>query len=258
VSQPVNWGKKRTMTAIGNLSSRDVLEFQKKVLGLGDKHDTLADAAQEYVSILYEQFKDSVVLTRLFATIPLKDLPEANRESAVSLARANGMVKQLKEDTLVLSLLGSRGARPEWNDRRASKGHVGIPLASSDFVDRIPMISRLLSQLGAGIDWIDRNDTQLVSSVFKSISGVFYVNDAATETDSRGRRIISAQDFVEKEGVKTVFGIGGCYVGTSLFFANIVFLREYVKKGIAEQFMSSASKFKIATMGPVVNGRILG
>jgi len=37
---------------------------------------------------------------------------------------------------------------------------------------------------------------------FKSISGVFYVKDAETEVDNRGRKIIAAQDFVKEEKVK--------------------------------------------------------
>jgi hypothetical protein len=118
------------------------------------------------------------------------------------------------------------------------------------------MMSRLLYQLGAGIDWIDENDTKIVTDIFKNINGVFYVKDAETEVDLKGRKIIAAQDFVKEKKVKTVFGIGGCYVKTPLFFTTIIFLREFIEKEMAEQFMLQASKFKIATMGLVVNGRI--
>lgn len=244
------------MTMISRLSFKDVIELQNKIKELENKYNTLADAAQQYMSILYDGLKESIILTRLFATIPFKDLPKLNKEFVKTLAHSSGVSKQIKEETLVLSLLGSRGAKPEWNDRRKSKGHVGIPLASSDFIDKIPMISRLLNQLGAGIDWIEETDTKLVAKIFKSISGVFYVKDAETEVDLKGRKIIAAQDFVKEKKVKTVFGIGGCYVKTPLFFTTIIFLREFIEKEMAEQFMLQASKFKIATMGLVVNGRI--
>jgi len=233
----------------------DILDLQKRIKDIGDC-DTLVDAAQQYMSILYDELLESIILTRLFATIPFEDLPESNKEFVMSLAQASGVSKQIKNDTLVLSLLGTRGAKPEWNDRRESKGHVGIPLASSDFIDRIPMMSRLLTQLGAGIDWIDKTDTKLVTIVFKSVSGVFYVKDAETEVDSKGRKIIAAQDFVSEEGVKSVFGLGGCYVNTSLFFTNIIFLREAIEKEVAERFEFQANKFKIATIGLAVKGRI--
>jgi hypothetical protein len=241
---------------ISKLSIRDVIKLQNKIKGIADEYNSLADAAQQYMSILYDELKESIILTRLFITIPFKDLPKSNKEFVTALAHSSGASKQIKEETLVLSLLGSRGAKPEWNDRRRSKGHVGIPLASSDFIDKIPMMSRLLKQLGAGIDWIDETDTKIVVNTFKSISGVFYVKDAETEVDNKGRKIIAAQDFVKEEKVKTVFGIGGSYLKPPLFFTNIIFLREFIEKQMAEQFMIQASKFKIATTGLVLNGKI--
>ncbi len=244
------------MTMISKLSFKDVVELQCKIKELDRKHNTLADAAQQYMSILYDELEESIVLTRLFATIPFKDIPESNKEFVMTLAHSNGVSEQIKEETLILSLLGSRGAKPEWDDRCKSKGHIGIPLISSDFVDRIPMMSRLLQQLGASIDWIEDADTKLVANVFKSISGVFYVRDAATEVDNKGRKIIAAQDFVNEEKVKSVFGIGGGYVNNSLFFTNVIFLREFIEKEMAEHFMHQASRFKIATMGLVVDGKI--
>ncbi len=244
------------MTMISKLSFRDVVELQNKMKGIAHESNTLADAAQQYMSILYDELKESIILTRLFATIPFKDLPKSNKEFVKTLAHSSGVSKQIKEETLILSLLGTRGAKPEWNDRRKSKGHVGIPLASSDFIDKIPMMSRLLKQLGAGIDWIEETDTKLVAKTFKNISGVFYVKDAETEVDNKGRKIIAAQDFVKEEKVKTVFGIGGTYVKTSLFFTNIIFLREFIEKQMAEQFMLQANKFKIATTGLVADGKI--
>lgn len=244
------------MTMISGLSVSDIARLHNTVKEIAHEHDSLAGAAQRYVSILYDELKESIILARMFVAIPFKALPASNKEFVMALVHSSGASEQIKEETLVLSLLGSRGAKPEWNDRRNSKGHVGIPLASSDFIDKIPMMSRLLKELGAGIDWIDETDTKLVVNTFKSISGVFYVRDAATEVDNAGRKIIAAQDFVEGEKVKTVFGIGGGYVNTPVFFTTIIFLREYIEKQMAEQFMFQASKFKIATTGLVINGKL--
>ncbi|MBU0768101.1 MAG: hypothetical protein KJ687_03275, partial [Proteobacteria bacterium] len=77
-----------------------------------------------------------------------------------------------------------------------------------------------------------------------------------TELDNKGRKIITAQDFVEEENVKTVFGIGGCYIGTSIFFTTIIFCREFLEKNIVDRFMLQANKFKTATLSLVNEGKI--
>jgi hypothetical protein len=241
---------------ISELSFREALALQSKIKGIENKHNSLEDAAQHYMSILYDELKESIVLARLFATIPFKDLPKSNKEFVMTLANSSGILKMIEDDTLVLSLMGSRGTKPEWNDRRKSKGHIGLPLTSSDFIDKIPMLSRLLKQLGAEIDWVDKSDTGLVIDTFKSISGVFYVKDAKTEIDHKGRKIIAAQDFVEEEKVKTVFGVGGKYLKTSLFFTTIIFLRESIEEKITDNFTLQASKFKIATTGLIHEGKM--
>ena len=244
------------MGLISKQSLQDFVELHDKIAERVSGHAALDHAAQQYMSILYETFSESIVLARLFATISFGELPETNREFVMGLAESAGIAGLIENRTLVLSLLGSRGHKSEWNDRRNSQGHVGIPLASSDFIEKIPMMSRLLKQLGAGIDWIDTNDTELVARVFENLSGVFYVRNARVEVDKQGRKIIAAQDFVEAYNIKTVFGIGGCYLGTSLFFTTIVFLREFLEKDMVDRFMLQANKFKTATLDIVDEGKI--
>ena len=244
------------MALISKLSLEKLVDLNAKLTGQLAGCTSLEDAAQEYMSILYEALSESIILARVFAAIPFGELPEPNKEFVRNLAQSTGVSELIKERTLVLSLLGSKGAKPEWNDRRNSQGHVGIPLASSDFIDSIPMMSRLLKQLGGGIDWIDTNDTELVAKTVKDLSGVFFVRDASTEEDNKGRKIIAAQDFVEEEKVKTVFGIGGCYLGMSLFFTTIVFVREFLDRDIVERFMLQANKFKTATLRLINEGKI--
>ncbi|MFH1740794.1 MAG: hypothetical protein ABIH23_17440 [bacterium] len=241
---------------MSKLSLQDLVGLQNRVAEEVAGCAALEDAAQQYISILYDTLSESIVLARFFATIPFEELPGPNKEFVINLAQESGIRELIGDRTLVLSLLGSRGAKTEWNDRCKSRGHVGIPLASSDFIDRIPMMSRLLKQLGVGIDWIDSNDTGLVAKTFENLSGVFYVRDARSEVDNQGRRIIAAQDFVEEENIKTVFGIGGCYMGTSLFFTTIIFVREFLDRQLVERFMLQANKFKTATLTLVDEGRI--
>lgn len=244
------------MSLISTLTTEDLKLLQDEIAEKARPCPNLETAAQTYVSILYDRLSDSIVLARFFATIPFQQLPPTNRTAVQSLADTAGIMDQLKESTLILTLLGTRGVKPDWNDRRLSKGHIGIPLVSAAFIDAIPMISQLLNQLGFRLDWIDCNDSQLVMRTAGILSGVFYVRDAKTEVNNKGQKIIAAQDFVESQAIKTVFGIGGAFLGSSMFFTTIVFLRETVEKDIVDRFMLHANKFKTATMAVVNAGKI--
>lgn len=233
------------------ISALTISDMKELLDGIGEKLtdcSSLEAAAQTYVSILYDNLADSIVLARFFATIPFRDLPGANKSFVQNLARSAGISDKLKDTSLVLTLLGTRGVKSDWNHRGNSKDHVGIPLVSANFIEAIPMMSRLLKELGAGLAWIEDDDTDLVLRTVGNLSGVFYVRDAKTEVDNKGRKIIAAQEFVDEEKIKTVFGIGGSYLGSPMFFATIVFARETLEKDTVDRFMLHANKFKTVTM----------
>src|SRR6202022_3959019 len=85
----------------------------------------------------------SIVLARVLGRVPYSRLPVA--ESCAANAAAGGVA--LFPSTDVLTLLGTSGAQPAWNDRHRSRAHLAIPLVSRAHVDGIPMVSRLLSDL---------------------------------------------------------------------------------------------------------------
>jgi hypothetical protein len=151
--------------------------------------------------------------------------------------------------------MGTRGIRPEWNDRMTSRAHVGIPLASAEFIDEIPMIARLLSQFGLSIVGMEDGAAQVVRSVVGNLSGMFYVEDARTEKDDQGRLVISAQDFVAEHGVRTVFGFGGAYLLERSYVAVILFARETLSAEQARELAPLSSALKAATMRIVDQGR---
>lgn len=243
------------MTRIQDADTRDVRDLERSVQKVTRGCATLEEAAQKYTALIYEHFQESVVLARLFATARYSDLPEANRGFVDEVARSAGVAERLSPDLLTLSLLGTSGVEPEWNDRRLSRGHVGIPLVSSAFIGAIPMMARLLHELGLGFDWIDKGDTEAVHKTLGSISGVFYVADAATAVDTQGRKIIPARDFVDKYGVCSVLGVGGAYIGTPTFVAAILFCRDRVTKERAETFMAHINRIKASTMDLVHQGK---
>jgi hypothetical protein len=185
-------------------------------------------------------------------------LPAPNRTFVTNLAATNNITQLIRDDTLILSLLGTRGLKPEWNDRRKSQGHVGIPLASADFVDKVPMISRLLKEVGLNLDWIDSKDTAIVTKTIGGISGAFFVQDAKQAIDHQGRKIIPAQDFVEANKVKTVFGLADGYATSRAFVTIIMFCREMLDKPQAELFSPLISALKANTATLVSTGAIFG
>ena len=216
---------------------------------------SMASAAQVLADAVYGPFEESLALVRVFATVPFRELPDHNRNFVRRLMRDRRMENLLAPEVPVLSLLGSRGALPEWNDRESSRGHLGIPLASAEFVDAIPMISRLLSEFGLKIVGLEGGGARIVTSRVGTLSGMFYVGDARTEVDAQGRLVISAQDFVAEHGIRTVFGFGGAYMLERSYLAVIFFARETVDAERARELAPLSSAFKAATMRLVDGGR---
>ena len=121
------------------------------------------------------------------------------------------------------------------------------------------MMSRLLKELGLNLDWIDSNDTEIVTKAIGKMGGVFYVPDAHTAVDQKGRKIISAQDFVEANNIKTVFGLGGGYMigdANAAFITIIIFTNEDIDKSQAEKFLTVINSFKTITVRLAIENKI--
>jgi hypothetical protein len=204
----------------------------------------LEEAGQRFVETIYKRHRESIVLLRLFVTIPMSELSQDIQNFAQNLAQGAGA--GLDSGSHVLTLLGTVGAKPNWNIRTRSKGHLGIPLATSDFVSAIPMLSALLEQLGFDLGWI-RGEPEIMAQKMGSMSGTFHVAEASTDKDSKGRKIIAAQDFVEENGVRSVFGVGGGYTLVNKFMVMICFCRESLDKEQAISFQGFANTFKATT-----------
>jgi len=143
-------------------------------------------------------------------------------------------------------LLGTHGDQEEWNDPRRSQGHLGIPLISSAFVGAIPMISRLLRELGVPLDWIDTHDASVIQKILGDSASLFFVEDASQATDDQDRKIIAAQDFVSGYKIRSVFGIGGAYSGGEML-VTVVFSHARFGREKAEQFLPLVTLFKSNT-----------
>jgi hypothetical protein len=217
---------------------------------------SLEEAAQRFISAIYDEWSTEIVLARLFVTQPHAKLPADVRAFVASLAASKGISHRLEDDLPVLALLSTRGARASWNDRSESQGHLGIPLAGAQFVRSIPMLARLFQELGMDLMWFDDAQPGLARRlVGGGFNGVFYVEDAASTLDQYGRHVITDKDFVAANGIKTVFGMGGVYAGGATI-AVIVFSREMVERAAAKRFAVLISHFKSATSDLMFSERV--
>ncbi len=243
------------MSTLSNYSPTEIRNFRERIQEQLKNCAHLQEAAQKCARLLYEEFQESILLVRLFVTLPLKDLPPGDKTFVTDLAAAKNITPLLHEKTPVLSLLGTYGAQPQWNDREKSNGHLGIPLVTASFVESIPMVSRLMSDMGINLDGFDQWESDILVKSLGQTAGVFYVRDAQTQLDHQNRKIVSAQDFVAANNIKTVFGLGGSYLNGS-FVAVIIFTRETIEQSQAERFMLLVNTLKIATLSLVMQGKI--
>ena len=224
----------------------DIAAFEVAVRPALESAASMEAASQIMARELFQRF-GAGVLVRLYQTMRYHQLPAAARQFVRDLAAAKGAADRLHGMSPVLALMGTWGTEEEWCDRRKSKGHVAIPIFDDRFVQSIPMVARLLQDLGVGMDFFDPQPAVQTWKLLGGVNGVFFVPEAATATDQFGRHIIPAQDFVARHGVKTVFGMGGAYLAGSMV-CGIVFAAEPVPRAQAERFARTISIFKAATL----------
>ncbi len=219
------------------------------------KSATLQSVAQACAQNIYARYRDSLVLCRIYVTTAYADTPQNVQQFARGITDAQGVTDKLQPGSIVLTLLGTAGLEPDWNDRLRSRGHLGIPLVSASFVENLPMVASLMKDMGLGLEWLDRQDSSIVVKEVGRLARVFFVPDAATTVDSQGRNVVPATDFVQANGVKTVFGLGGAYLDGT-FLAMIFFTRETLEKHHAEAFLPAINKLKLGTMNVVLDHKI--
>lgn len=216
----------------------------------------LEEAAQKYTDILYDNFAGTIVLARLFATIPYGKLPGENQAFVDDLSQKNNIQNLIKDDTPVVSLLGTRGENNAWNDRKKSEGHVGIPMASSHFISEIPMMTALFEEIGLDLSLIDSKNLNIAQKTIKNRNSLFYVRDASVDKDNKGRKIIPAQDFVNKYNVKTMFGLGAGYFISNIYLLTIIFTRKIREREIVRKFLNLSEILKNESYEIVKNKKI--
>ena len=210
---------------------------------LGSGAESMEEVANRIVCYLRDSLVDSTgakacALVRFFKTHPYEELPAELREVA------DGMLSDQLSSQKVqcLTLLGTTGEKPEWNERTSSIGHRAIPLPSKNIVSSFPMISQLVHQLGLEIGTVLKPDPVLLVEMDQKTYNVFHVQEAV------GSACIPAQeDFVIPFGIQSVLGFGGLLPSGNLF-AIILFSRVSIKRAVAQMFRPMALSTKLAVL----------
>ncbi len=213
---------------------------------------SLEEACAATTQILFEAFP-STVLARFYATVPYERLAATEKAFVDDVADRTGQVT--RSDMPVLVLFGTHGVEEAWCDRKQSRGHLAIPLVSAAFVEGIPMLSRLLKELGFDLAWLDEAPELHARKLVGGFNGVFFVDDATRVRDAAGRLVIPAQDFVAAHDVRSVFGMGGLYPDGTLV-AGIVFSKETLRRASLDKLKAIITTFKADTFGIVRNRKL--
>lgn len=236
------------MSGLSEASWSD-LEAMRTQIAAG-KPRSFQQAAEQFTAFFATRFS-TVVLARVFLVVPLDRLPPYDRAFARAIA---GHDPRLTPSTPVLSLLGTHGRDPAWNDRTRSVGHLAIPLLDRESVQAAPMIARLFADLEVEVQGLGTGGPITTRMMAGGKTAMFYVPDARTTRDDRGRLIIQS-DFATRYGVESVFGMGGSYLDGSLALA-IVFCAERLERLVADRYRSFITAFQMATMELNNAGRV--
>lgn len=208
----------------------------------------LADVIQKCCDAFYSTFEQSIVLVRQFVSVPFAMLP-AEEQTIARLTLEQWQIKDpIEANTPVMVLLGTRGVKDEWCDRRKSQNHRALPLNSRMLLESMPMTAQLFRIIGFDLDAPKTKEHGVTEKAWGAgRAGLFYVENAAKTVDSLGRKIIGAEPFVEQNGVHTVFGVARAY-RENLFMVQLIFCRHLVSRERAREFLPLAAILRGTTM----------
>jgi hypothetical protein len=156
-------------------SDADLKECGANLAALGAGSSNMEDVANNIVNYLYDNISDASggsanALVRFYKTHPYDQLDQGLQGFAQGILGSTP-----SSDTNCLTMLGTTGDNDDWKLRGKSNGHRAIPLASSDMVARIPMISRLLTQFGIDVGSVMRPDPMLIGDMSQKTYNTFFV-----------------------------------------------------------------------------------
>jgi len=212
--------------SIQNLTLNGMMLCGGAIRGMSRQHSTFAKFTSAVARYLYESFcsedgSSEFALLRIFHTQRYADMTEAQQRIATETH------PDISPGTICVTLVGTAGDQPAWNQIASSKGHQVIPVSSADAVQQMPMFAQLQNQLGLSI----HPDANLSSSILidNQTTGVFHVEKAL------GSPFVPAQDFVSEYGIRSVVGFGDSLPDGAMFVA-IGFAKVDIDRNAAQLF----------------------
>lgn len=224
-------------------SLADLVRCSSKMRAIAANATSMEEAACGIVEHLYDVFATTdepatraSALVRFYKTHPLRSLDEQRRRFIES--RHSG----LSLGTPCLTLLATRGDEPAWNDVAQSTGHLAIPLRDRASIAALPMVERVVVELGVDLDSIlDQSRDTVIPGVQRTCD-VFHVANA------KGSPYIPAQgDFVEKYGIQSVVGFGAT-LPTGDLLVILLFSKATILPAVINLFKTLALSVRIAVL----------
>lgn len=187
---------------IQDFSEKEIESLILKVFNAENTYHSIEEAYQTLAKTMFNECmtnekEPALVLSRIFHSFNYQSLPPK-----LQMTAKNSWPNHCQRDSKLLVLMGTYGMEAQWCNRAQSEGHKTI-LLSHDTIDNIPMVARLIQQLGFDIGLIvGRNNEDINFDVLSNTFGVFYVPDA------KDSPYIPAQSFVSTYGIKSVIGTG--------------------------------------------------
>jgi sigma-B regulation protein RsbU (phosphoserine phosphatase) len=223
------------------------LEASTTLRHIGADATSMEEVAVEIVGYLRDQFLDktsgdsALSLARLYVTKPSDEL----ETSIQDFARATAPDAFGEHNVVCLTLLGTAGEEPAWNDRRASLAHKAIPLPSVEALRRSPMIAQLVAQLGVDARHLVEPDPALFRDLAERTYNVFYVPEALDSP-----HVPVQNSFVIPYGIRSVVGFGGV-LPDGMLFAVVLFSTSPIPAAALDAFGAVALSIKVALLAHV-------
>lgn len=228
----------------------DCIRCGSELSSLGEGARSMEEAAARTARYFHEQLVDRsgarcCALARFYKVHPFGELDSLrSRFAAAQLADRAGA-----GSVPCLTLLGTAGDEPAWCSPERSAEHLAIPLLGAEAVARMPMVARLIAQLGLQPGAVLAPAPEQIPELAGMALDVFHVAEA------RGSPFIPAQErFVDRYGIRSVIGFGGV-LPTGALFAVILFSRTPIARDLRAAFRTLALSVKLAVL-PLLSGPV--
>jgi hypothetical protein len=219
----------------------DMLKCSLRLRKAASRAASLEASAHRTCKFLYDELvgpdgRRACALVRCYKTHPFGALEPDLQNFACGILGDETPRPSMK----CLTLMATVGQSAAWSSRFLSRSHRAIPLPSPEIVEKAPMISQLIKELGVDLSTVLQPSSEIVKEMSGKRHGVFHVENAL------GSPYIPAQqEFVVRYGIRSVLGFGGLLFNGELF-AVILFSTVRVPSSAADRFRTLALDVKSA------------